>query len=254
LESEKYSPILEKLSDKPQKPRIQNDALAEVTIIIPTLNEETAIENVIRNIPFHELPPTQVLVIDGKSKDKTPYIAKDAGAYVVIDPEPGYGQAVKTGLEYATGDVIVLMDGDGTYEPRDIPTLIEPIISGVADLVLGSRLAGKMAPGSMTPINNVGNKLLTKVFNLLYGQNISDTQSGLWATRKQILEKVNGDADKEFGYITSMQATIAKQGYRIAEIPTSYYPRSNGTKPKLSPIKDGWRILSDMIKRRLGFS
>lgn len=221
----------------------------DISIIIPTLNEERAIGNVIKSIPFDNLPSTEVLVVDGISKDKTVSIARKSGAYVYIDPEPGYGQAIQTGLKYMKGKIVVAVDGDATYNIADIPKLVKPILKGEVDFVIGSRLAGKIHRGSMPKLNRIGNVVLTWIFNLLYRQRISDTQSGLWAIRKNVLEDLCVK-EKGFGFITAMEIELAKKGYKISEIPSSFFRRAEGTKPKLDPLKDGLVILLVLIKER----
>lgn len=221
----------------------------DVSVIIPTLNEEKAIGKVIKSIPLDILPPIEVLVVDGASGDNTVTIANNSGAYVYVDPEPGYGQAILTGLKYARGKIIVGMDGDATYDATDILKLVKPILDRKADYVIGSRLSGKIYPGSMPMLNNIGNFVLTLLFNLLYHQKISDTQSGLWAIRKDVLE-ILSVKEKGFGFITAMEIELAKKGYKISEIPSSFFQRADGTKPKLDPLKDGLVILLVMIRER----
>jgi glycosyltransferase involved in cell wall biosynthesis len=218
-------------------------------MIIPTLNEEKAIGKVIKSIPFGNLPPTEVVVVDGASRDKTVIVAHNSGAYVYVDPEPGYGQAIQTGLKYAKGKIIVGMDGDATYDGTDLPKLVKPILEGKTDYVTGSRFAGKIYPGSMPLLNRIGNFVLTLIFNLLYHQKISDTQSGLWAIRKDVLEDLEVK-EKGFGFITCMETKAAKKGYKLCEIPSSFFRRAEGTKPKLDPLKDGLAILLVIIKER----
>jgi glycosyltransferase involved in cell wall biosynthesis len=221
----------------------------DVSIIIPTLNEEKAIGKVLKSIPFGNLPPTEVVVVDGISKDKTVTIARNLGAYTYVDPEPGYGQAIQTGLKYTKGKIIVGIDGDATYDAEDLPKLVKPILEGKTNYVIGSRLAGEIHLGSMPLLNRIGNFVLTLIFNLLYHQKISDTQSGLWAIRKDVLEDLEVQ-EKGFGFITCMETKFAKKGYKISEIPSSYFQRADGTKPKLDPLKDGLVILLVIIKER----
>jgi len=126
---------------------------------------------------------------------------------------------------------------------------VKPILKGEVDFVIGSRLAGKIHCGSMPKLNRIGNFVLTWIFNFLYRQRISDTQSGLWAIRKSVLEDLYVK-EKGFGFITAMEIELAKKSYKISEIPSSFFRRAEGTKPKLDPLKDGLVILLVMIKER----
>ena len=218
-----------------------------VSVIIPTLNEVEAIEEVVRSVPRSLSPPTQIMVIDGCSNDGTAERAKAAGAEVIAEEQSGYGGAVLTGLRYAKGNVIVLTDGDGTYSLQDIPKLIQPITEGQADIVIGSRFLGKMQDGAMPLVNRIGNRILTWIYNLLYNENITDTQSGLRAFKRELfkdLTKYNPD----FTFLQTVLIEASKEGKRIAEIPTCYRPRKGNS--KLNPLKDGYKILSVIIRSK----
>jgi len=187
------------------------------------------------------------MVIDGCSNDGTAERAKAAGAEVIAEEQSGYGGAVLTGLRYAKGNVIVLTDGDGTYSLQDIPKLIQPITEGQADIVIGSRFLGKMQDGAMPLVNRIGNRILTWIYNLLYNENITDTQSGLRAFKRELfkdLTKYNPD----FTFLQTVLIEASKEGKRIAEIPTCYLPRKGDS--KLNPLKDGYKILSVIIRSK----
>lgn len=217
----------------------------KASVIIPTLNEADAIRDVVSAVR-RVVPESEVLVVDCSSKDGTPEIAKEAGAIVIDDPRPGYGRAILTGLERAQGEVIAVIDGDGSYEADDIPKTILPILNGEADLVLASRLGGKIFPEAMPNINHLGNYLLTWIYNTLYNQSVTDTQTGLRSIRREAFGKLDLD-DTAITFLTNMLITVAKMDLKIMEIPTTYYARRGHS--KLHPLRDGWKIFWCLIKR-----
>ena len=182
--------------------------LMKASVIIPTLNEADAIRDVVSAVR-RVVPESEVLVVDCSSKDGTPEIAKEAGAIVIDDPRPGYGRAILTGLERAQGEVIAVIDGDGSYEADDIPKTILPILNGETDLVLASRLGGKIFPEAMPKINHIGNYLLTWIYNTLYNQSVTDTQTGLRSIRREAFEKYRKlrteTGEKALGVLTAEQ-------------------------------------------------
>jgi len=226
-------------------PMKENSTTLKASVIIPTLNEADAIREVVSAVR-RVVPESEVLVVDCSSKDGTPEIAREAGAIVIDDPRPGYGRAILTGLERARGEVIAVIDGDGSYEANDLPKTIIPILKGEADLVLASRLGGRILPGAMPRINRLGNYLLTWLYNALYDQSVTDTQTGLRSIRREAFEKLDLD-DTAITFLTNMLISAAKMKLRIKEIPTTYYARKGHS--KLHPLRDGWRIFRCLIEK-----
>jgi len=218
------------------------DMKPPVTVIIPTRNEKEGIKYVLSNMP-KEIA-TEIIVVDSSS-DETPKIAKEFGATVIREDRRGYGRALQTGIENANGEIIVYIDADGTYDPKEIPKLVKPVLDGKFDVAIGSRLKGNMHPNSMPTLNRFGNLILSFVLRILFQQKISDSQCGLRAIRKKFLENL---ACNEHGmpYVTEQLIKLAKKGAIIGEIPISYRPRIGQT--KLVPWKDGFRILRTMLK------
>jgi len=217
----------------------------KASVIIPTLNEAEAIRGVVSAIR-KVVPESEVLVVDCSSEDGTPEIAREAGATVIDDPRPGYGRAILTGLKRAQGEVISVIDGDGSYEAEDLPKTILPVLEGKADLVLASRLGGEILPGAMPQINLLGNYLLTWIYNVLYHQSVTDTQTGLRSIRREAFERLNLE-DTAITFLTNMLIESAKMNLRIEEIPTTYYARRGHS--KLNPLRDGWKIFWCLIKK-----
>ena len=207
-----------------------------VTIVIPTLNEEKSIGDVIKG--FKELGFRDILVIDGRSKDKTREIASKEGAKVVIQSGKGKGQAVQEALKIVDSDILVLVDGDGTYDPKDVFKLIEPIKKGLADHVLGNRLEF-FEKGAFTRLNLIGNKILNFLFRVLYGENIKDLLTGYRALSKKLYKSLNL-RHEGFEVETEMTVQTIAKGFKIMEIPVRYKKRKGHT--KLRPLSDGFRI------------
>jgi len=216
-----------------------------ISIILPALNEEKAIHKVISEIPLHKLPPTEILVVDGCSQDNTINIAKECGAKVITEYKKGYGQAIYTGLKHAKGDIIVWMDSDYTYPSHQIPELVQPILDNKADIVLGSRIKGKIHPGAMTILHRFGNLYLTMLFNIFFFKNLSDTQTGFRAFSKHAL-KLLKMSNNGMGFATQTLTQAVKKRLKIKEIEIVYRPRIGCS--KLHSFKDGVRILIEIIK------
>jgi glycosyltransferase involved in cell wall biosynthesis len=193
-------------------------------VIIPALNEAESLRHVLSNIPNEAV--SEVILVDGGSTDDTVGIANAGGARVVIEKQLGYGQACTTGVNYAEGDILVFMDGDGADNPRQIPALINPIMTGQADMVLGSRLAGDITPGAMPWHQRVGNQLSAKLIQLLYELPITDLSPFRAVSREKLLTL--DLQDMTYGWPTEMIVKAARQEWRILEIPVNYRPRIGG--------------------------
>jgi len=222
-----------------------NEKRPVISIIMPSLNEEKAIQKVISEIPIDKLPPTEVIVVDGCSEDNTRMVATRCGAKVIIEHKKGYGQAIYTGIKSAKGDIIVWMDSDYTYPSYQIPDLIRPILEGRADIVLGSRLKGRIHPGAMKLLHRFGNIYLTMIYNVFFFKAISDTQSGLRAFSKRAMELLKL-TNNGMGFATQTLTQAAKKRLRIKEIKIEYRPRIGSS--KLNSFKDGARIFVEIIK------
>ncbi|AFK22059.1 S-layer glycoprotein N-glycosyltransferase AglJ [Pyrococcus sp. ST04] len=215
---------------------------SKVTIIIPTLNEEKGIGYVIDS--FKKLGYNNILVIDGNSKDRTREIAREKGARVIVQSGRGKGQAVAEAFNLVDSDVVVLIDGDGTYPPEDIEKMLEPIRKGIADHVIGNRLVN-YEKGAFTRLNLLGNKILNWVFRFLYGHNLYDILSGYRALTKEVYKSVELE---KHGFEVEAELTVETlaKGYRIVEVPINYRRRAGDT--KLSPLRDGLRIGKALIE------
>jgi hypothetical protein len=229
--------------------RSNGGAPLSVSVVLPCLNEARSIAGVVdeaRAAREAEGVSGEVIVVDNGSSAASAAIAAAHGATVVHEPVRGYGRAYLTGLGAARGEIVVLADADGTY-PLDLSPLLEPLRSGEADIVLGSRLNGQMLHGAMPWKNrHVGNPLLTGLLNLLHRSGVSDAHSGLRASRRDTLERLDlRTTGMEFASEMIVEAT--KHDLRIAEVPIAYRARLGES--KLLPYRDGWRHIRYLLIR-----
>ena len=223
-----------------------------VSIVIPTHNEAQAIGRVLADLPANLV--TEVLVVDSNSSDGTPELAQKAGARVLHEPRRGYGRACLTGLAAANApDVVVFLDGDYSDRPDELPLLVAPIAEGRADITLGSRLAKANLTGALPWHSAFGNRLAAAMIRVLYGQRISDL-GPFRAARADVLRQL-ALQEESYGWAVEMILKGALGGFRIVEVPVSYYPRIG--KSKISGTFRGtlgaaWFILSRIVQYYFG--
>ncbi len=215
----------------------------KVSVIMPTKNEEEAIETILKECREALKNVDHELIVVDNSTDRTPEIAEQFGAKVVRNIE-GYGRAYIEGLRVAEGDIVVMLDADGTYDPLEIPKLIEPIISNKADIVLGSRFLGEIRRGAMNPVHKLGNVLLTKMTNFFFKTRFTDVHSGMRAAKKESIDLLRLSCEG-MEFATEMLAKAQRIGMRIVEVPITYHPRKGES--KLRTFRDGWRHLRFML-------
>jgi glycosyltransferase involved in cell wall biosynthesis len=219
-----------------------------VSVIIPTHNEAQAIERVLADLPSDLT--TEVIVVDSNSNDGTPEIAARMGARVVQQPCRGYGRACLTGLAAANSpDVVVFLDGDYSDRPSELPILLAPIIDGRADITLGSRLQWRRSAGALPWHQMFGNRLAASLIRLFYGLEISDL-GPFRAGRTEVLRALALE-ETTYGWAVEMILKGALGGFRVVEVPVSYYPRIG--KSKISgtlrgTVGSGWFILSLIVR------
>ena len=199
---------------------------AWVSVVIPALNEEEPIGDVVRAIPRAVVD--EVLVVDNGSTDATAERARTAGARVVSEPRRGYGRACQAGIAAVAADceIIAFLDGDGSDCPELLPLLIEPILAGKQDFVIGSRIRGRREPGSMNPAQLIAGRLAGLLLRHLYGVRYSD-MCPFRAIRRDALQRL-GMAEETHGWNLEMQMRAAKANLRILELPVDHRNRRGG--------------------------
>ena len=194
-------------------------------LVIPTLNEEEAIPDVLARVPRDV---DEIVVVDGGSMDRTVERAATAGARVIVESRPGYGRACLAGARAAaeTCAVLVFLDGDGSDCPERIPDLVAPILAGEADFVIGSRSRGEREPGSMSVHQLVAGYAIGAVLRLLYGARCTD-MGPFRAIERDALFRL-GMREMTYGWNLEMQMRAARAGLRVLELPVPHRRRVGG--------------------------
>lgn len=226
-----------------------------ITFIIPAYNEEKGIGDVIENIPTKELESegflVDVLVVDDGSDDETVKVARSKGARIIKHHRNnGKGSAIQTAFKNISPDTeyAVMLDADNTYDPKESTRLLGLLKENFCDIVIGSRLSGKIEKGSMSYFNRIGNWIFTFLVRILYKGNITDSCSGYVAWKREVMEDLGFYCESNgFSIEMEMITKARKLGYCILSIPISYRNRS-GRASSLHPLKDGYKILKTLFK------
>jgi glycosyltransferase involved in cell wall biosynthesis len=219
-----------------------------VSVIIPTRNEASGLTRVLADLPAGLVD--EVLVVDNNSTDGTPEVAARMGARLIAEPRRGYGQACLTGIANAgSSDVIVFLDGDYSDRPAELPRLLAPIAEGRADITIGSRLAGPRARKAMPWHAAFGNRMAALLINVLFGQCITDL-GPFRAARRDVLRRLALE-ETTYGWAVEMILKGALQGFRVVEVPVSYYPRIGESKISgtvRGTVGAAWYIFSRILR------
>jgi glycosyltransferase involved in cell wall biosynthesis len=220
-----------------------------VSVVIPTLNEAANLPHVFAALPFRGL--FEVIVVDGRSTDDTVAVARTVwpSVRVVFQDGTGKGNALACGFAAARGDIIVMLDADGSTDPAEIPRFLEALYAG-ADFAKGSRFAPGGASKDITPIRRLGNRLLVGIVNRLYGTGYTDLCYGYNAFWKDVLPTINVNCSG-FEVEAAINIRIAKAALTVAEIPSVEEERIHGVS-KLHPGRDGMRVLRTIVSERFG--
>jgi dolichol-phosphate mannosyltransferase len=218
---------------------------ADVCALVPTLDEAESVGSVIEGL--HGQGIDNVLVVDGQSTDGTRRIAREAGARVMVQSGSGKGQAIREAIEGLDAEYVLMLDGDGTYRPEDAPAMLEPLLRGDAEHVIGNRFAD-MEQGAMPRLNRLGNRLLNWTFTRLHGRNFADILSGYRAFSRESAERVTMTSEG-FGIETELAAECARRDIPTTVVPITYCARPDESEPNLRPFRDGGVILMTMYAR-----
>jgi dolichol-phosphate hexosyltransferase len=219
----------------------------KLSLVIPCYNEEDGVREVIGRCPKEV---DEIVVVDNNCTDRTAEVARSLGAKVVSEKRPGYGAAYKAGLAAATGDIVVTLDGDGTYPPEAIPGLVDTLVARGWDFLSACRfpLADRRAMGLT---NQLGNWVLTTTSMVLFFKPIRDSQSGMWVFKRAILDRLRVTSDgMPFSQEIKLEAIL--RGFRFGETHIHYGARIGEV--KLQKWRDGWLNLSFLFKKRFGLT
>ena len=218
----------------------------KVSIIIPVYNEFRTFSQVLERVRRAPLPAgcvKEIVVIDDGSTDGT---AQLLGQDRHTISHSGKGSAIRAGIQLATGDIVLIQDGDLEYDPNDYARMLAPIVSGHADIVYGSRFLRQ--PVSMALPNRIANLVLTAAANLLYGAQLTDEATAYKAFRATVLGQIHLEC-RRFEFCPEVTAKARRLGYRIHEVPVSYNPRGIAEGKKIR-ARDGWEALWTLLKYR----
>ena len=232
----------------------------KLSVLVPVYNEERTLEEVVRRVCAVPLPKEIILVDDGSSDRSREILirlreqnerANDSlnEIKVFLQPEnQGKGAAIKTAISHVTGDVVIVQDADLEYDPKDYPSLLEPIQDGSADVVYGTRFAGGGAHRVLFFWHSLGNRTLTLLSNMLTNLNLSDMEVGYKVFRAEVLKGIELKSNR-FGFEPEITMKLAKKRCRFYEVPISYHGRTYEEGKKIT-WKDGIAALYYMIRFR----
>ncbi len=225
----------------------------KIAIVIPALNEEAAIHQLLAELPRHFAQ--WVIVVDNGSTDNTAAVAQKAGAIVTNEPVRGYGRACLKGFKTAYGlgaEIVIFMDGDGSDDPTDLPIMLQPISEGRADFVIGSRVSERAESGAVPVQARLGNWLVSRMISLLYGVQLHDIGS-FRVVRCSLLETLDMH-EMTFGWPVEMVVKAAQAHSRILELPIHYRRRSHGRSKVAGTISGSIKAAYYMLSTTLRYA
>ena len=225
--------------------------MTNVSVIIPALNEEEPIADVVRGIAATKIP-REIIVVDNGSADRTAERAREAGAKVVSEPTPGYGRACVAGVRalFPECEIVVFLDGDGSDCPEFMNQLVDPIIAGTHDFVIGSRTRGQRERGSMNLQQIFAGRFAGWLLSILYGVRYTD-MCPFRAIRRDALERLSMK-EETYGWNLEMQMRAARAGLRILEVPVNHRCRTGGVSKVSGTFRGtfvaGARIIATLLR------
>jgi glycosyltransferase involved in cell wall biosynthesis len=218
-----------------------------VSFIVPAFNEAATIGEVLKRIAALDLD-AQVVVVDDGSTDATAEIAERSGAEVIRQPHRGKGAAVRAAIPHLDREIVVIQDADMEYDPAEVPTLIEPIERGAADVVYGSRLSGGRPQRAYLFWHMAGNRFLSLLTGVLYNTTLTDMETGYKAFRVEVLRSLDLRQD-DFAIEPEITAKVCKRKLRVYELPISYYGRTYAEGKKIT-WRDGFKAMWVLLSVR----
>jgi glycosyltransferase involved in cell wall biosynthesis len=223
-----------------------------VSFVVPAFNEAATIADVLRRVEALDLD-TQLVVVDDGSTDETPRVLDDwrgrDDVVLLRQENRGKGAAIRAAIPHVDGDIVVIQDADGEYDPVDVPALIDPIRRGAADVVFGSRLSGGKPQRAYLFWHLVGNRFLSLLTNVLFNTTISDMETGYKVFRAEVLRGLDLRRD-DFGIEPEMTAKVCARKLRIYELPIAYYGRTYAEGKKIT-WRDGVKAVGVLFSVRL---
>jgi glycosyltransferase involved in cell wall biosynthesis len=226
----------------------------KVSIVIPCYNERDTIEQIVEAVRSAPLTSREIIIVDDCSKDGTQALLRERISpmvdHIIYHPvNQGKGAALRSGFAAATGDIILVQDADLEYSPEDYPMLLEPLMSGKADAVLGSRFMGGRPHRVLFFWHMVGNKFLTLLSNMFTNVNLTDVETGYKAFKAALIKSIQVEEDR-FGVEPEIIAKLAHTGCRIYEVGISYSGRTYAEGKKIN-WKDGFRAIYAILRYNL---
>jgi glycosyltransferase involved in cell wall biosynthesis len=224
-----------------------------LSVVIPCYNESRTIENIIRAVRNGPYQPVEIIVVDDFSADgtqeKLKTLSTEIDQVIYHKYNKGKGAALRTGIKYATGDIVIVQDADMEYNPDQFPKIVAPILEGKADVVYGSRFMGAEPHRVLYFWHSIGNKVLTLASNMLTNLNLTDMETCYKAFRREIIQNITIEENR-FGFEPEITAKLSKMDCRIYEVGISYFGRTYKEGKKIV-WKDGFRAFWCILKYNL---